>query len=479
MMILGSRLVNARPPPIMRTARIIILLAMSINFAGKTLAGEVSGLPTTHGPATAPDYSYFFGNDFAAIGTSDDFRTGQMTVTGRFGDSWVAVIDHSIFTRQDETGNRFGRVDTMTLSLGYDVVDVEQQGYRGTLTLGGAIRGIGDFEGERMQNGFHRLVRSEIERLEYTDTEQTDAAAWALGEYRRVARRATGQAFLSSWDLGYWARAGAFLTADGQLDAVAGLYATAERGQFDLWMGVRHDWRSGYGVDFVLSDAADEESKPAIALGARFGALVVETVQRFDSSASYGQISFVSSSDTRGGRSIDRPVQADLQATLQVPHITLALASRWYRRMLVRSDSAWKESLQVEIRAGQPQRGSDPSLFVETVQATFGMEVSRALTRDWLRYYANVGAGLRSERLLLRDEDERDESENVIRGVAAVDTGLEIDAVSLSRRSRLRLRIGVSAWLPFGDSEVDIAGRTETVQAAGSSLVLGWVMTWH
>ena len=412
----------------MRTTRTFILTAVALGFVGKALAGEVSGLPQTLGPAMAPDYAYFLGNDFAALGTSDDYRTGQMAITGRFGEDWVAVLDHSIFTRKDEVGDRFGRVDTMTISLGYEVLGVDEPDYHGSLLVGGALRGIGNFEGERMQNGFHRLIVSDIERLDYTGTEEVDPAGWFLGEYHRIGRRGSGDDFISSWDLGYWARAGALVTADGQVDAVAGLYAVAKRRQVDLWLGLRRDWRSGYDLDFVLDDAAREEAKLGVAFGARFGALVIETVQRIDSSASYGQLSFVSSAKTRGDASASGPARADFQASLQVPHVTFTLASRWFRRVFTQADSQWGESLQIEFRAGQPQLKNNSSLFVETAQATFGVEWSRPLATDWLRFYSNLGAGARSERLLLRSDDERDESGSELRAVASVETGLEFDA---------------------------------------------------
>ena len=68
------------------------------------------------------------------------------------------------------------------------------------------------------------------------------------------------------------------------------------------------------------------------------------------------------------------------------------------------------------------------------------MEWSRALVEDWLRFYSNLGAGVRIERLLLRDADESDESESSVRAVAAAEAGLEFDAIRMSRRTRLRLR---------------------------------------
>ena len=295
------------------TSRYFVSAIFLCLASGGTQAGEVSGLPAHLTPTVRPDYSFFLGNDFAAADTSDDYRTEQMIVSARIRDSWVAVLDHSIMTREDLADAERGRIDTMTVSLGYEFLSVDSGAQQTSILAGLAIRMVGNFEGERIQNGFHRLIESDTEAIPYTDTRQTDPAAWFLAQHYQRFREATGGGFLNGWDLGYWARAGALATADGQIDGVAGLYAVASRRRWDLWLGVRRDWRSGYDADFVLQDTAAEENKAAVSLGVRFGALVLETVQRMDSSASYGQLSFVSfsanawRSDTgacSGGRAI-------------------------------------------------------------------------------------------------------------------------------------------------------------------------------
>ena len=60
------------------------------------------------------------------------------------------------------------------------------------------------------------------------------------------------------------------------------------------------------------------------------GALVLETVQRIDSSASYGQLSFVAAPQTRG-KPTPEPVRADVQFALHMPHITFQVAGRGLR----------------------------------------------------------------------------------------------------------------------------------------------------
>lgn len=448
--------------------------------AGGGIAGEISGLPAHLTPTVRPDYSFFLGNDFAAADTSDDYRTEQMIVSARFRESWLAVLDHSVFTREDLADTERGRIDTMTFSLGYEFFNVDSDAQQTSVLAGLAIRTVGNLEGERIQNGFHRLIESDTSAIPYTATRQTDPAAWVLAQHYQRFHASTGDGFLGAWNLGYWARVGALATADGQIDGVAGLYAVASRRQWDLWLGVRRDWRSGYEADFVLRDAAAEESKAAMSFGVRFGALVIETVQRIDSSASYGQLSFVSSPQTRGEATPD-PVRADLQFTLHMPHITFQVATRWYHRLFSSDGSSWDEAILAEIRGGQPQFGRNPSLYVDTSQASLGLEWSRRVAEqiDWLRFFANAGAGWRSEQLLGREGLLGEESASVDRGVLLFETGFEFDAAQLSRRSRLKLRLGITGWRPTSDAVVNIGGATETIQNPGASVAVGWVFTYH
>jgi hypothetical protein len=455
--------------------------AVFVHFAPTvSVAGEISGLPSHLPPTVRADYLYFLGNDFAAAGTSDDYRTEQMMVAGRFRDSWLAVLDHSILTREDLDAGDGARIDTMTLSLGYEFLRSESEALRTSLTAGMALRGIGNYAGERIQNGFHRLVASDTDALPYTETRETDAAAWVLVEHYRRLSAASGYGFWGSWDTGVWVRSGAFGSGSGQFDAVAGVYAVASRPALDLWLGLRRDWRSGYDQDFVLQDTAAEEDKSAISFGLRFGALVFETVQRLDSAASYGQLSFISSPETRR-RALKSPVRFDGQLSLQIPHITFQAAARWHRRLFTSPQSNWGEAAFAEIRGGQPQLGSNPTLFVDTKQVSLGNEWSRAVSHElqWLRLYTSIGAGWRREQLLGRDVRSGEKSEAVDRAVLIAEGGLEVDAAALSEQLGFRLRLGVTGWVPASDADVNIGNTSEIIQRADVSIVAGWVLSWH
>jgi len=440
-------------------------------------AGEISGLPPHLAPTVSPDYQVFLGNDFAASGTSDDFRTEQMIVSGRLGAHWLATLDHSIMTRADVGESQRARIDTATVAVGYELLARENAARRSTVAGGVALRTVGNFEGERIQNGFHRLIGSDTETYPYTDTREVSPAAWLLAQHYHRFRRAAGRRLLPAWDTGYWARAGLFAAANGQVDGVAGIYGVASHGSLDLWLGLRRDWRRGYGADFVLRETAAEEDAFAVSLGVRFGALVIETVQRVDSAASYGQLSFIAAPALRGEPGAGPP-RGDLQASLQLPQVTFQLAGRWYRRLMTGPDSIWREALLAEVRTGEPQLGRDPSLFVDTTQVSFGIELSRPVPArgDRLRFYVDGGAGLRYEQLLGREQLSGETSARIARAVLVAESGFEVDAARLSPNTRLRLRFGITGWLPASDANVSLGSSAATLQESGAAVVIAWVV---
>ena len=129
-----------------------------------------------------------------------------------------------------------------------------------------------------MQNGFHRLIGSQIETLPYTGTKRTDATAWFDAEYYTVMREPDEAVMFGDWRIGSWLRVNSLVTSDTQWDGSAALFAVANRRAIDLWFGLRRDWRSGYD-DPVERETASAEDDLAVVLGVRFGALVLETVQ--------------------------------------------------------------------------------------------------------------------------------------------------------------------------------------------------------
>ncbi len=447
--------------------RRLCLLFLVILY-GPALAGEIPGLPAGLPPFIERDLELNFGNDFLGRGGStDDFRTQQTILMARFGERWMALVDHSILTLND--GIAPGRTDQLSASVGYFLINDGDDKLKESVTIGAGLRSTGNFSGEPVQNGFHRLVGSSVVNLPYTDTDETAATIWIDAERYRQFYEPSG----TGWRAGYWLRANSLLTTDGQWDGSAAAFIVASRKAIDVWFGLRRDYRTGYD-DAVLRETAAAEDDLAVVLGARFGALVIETVQQINNEASYGQLRLVSS----GYRSNPRPyspTRYGIEFGFLLPDVHVQLSGRiktgWDRTF----GPLWPSAIVADLRYGQPQYRNNTAAFVESKQIGLGLEWSRPLARtnSWITWYGTLGAGWRSEQLVGEGVLTGEESESVSRAVLTLGSGLRFTAAEFGSQWRLRIQTGISAWLPFSDADVSFAGETFTIQRPTVGLFLG------
>ena len=442
-------------------------------------AGEIPGLPSQVPPFLQRDFEINFSNDFLGRGGSvDDFRTQQMNVTSVLGDNWLAVVDHSILTLG--AADSPGRLDQLSASLGFEAINRTDGNGVDKLVIGGGLRSAGNFAGARMQNGFHQLVDSDIEHLEYVATDRTDAMLWVDAQRYRVFHESAATGFLSGWRTGYWLRGSSLLTTDGQWDNALGLYAVSSRNAVDAWLGLRRDWRSGYYRDAVQSATARAESELAVVAGVRFGALIIETAQQPDGDASYGQLKFVASSAALPLRH-SAPPKIGLEFGMFLPDVMVELAARFQRRVFTGVDSSWNESLVIDTGDGTPQYGSNTAVFVESRQLTLGLEWERALLadEDWISFVARLGGGYRDERLIGEDELSGQSSSSVGRAVVKIGMGLRFNAASLSDSWNYRLQLGVGASVPVEKASVQLADESYRIHKPALGISLGMTFDYY
>ena len=462
----GRRLVRQyRNNQCTRICSILLLVAVCIVTPVK--AGEIPGLPPALLPIVDRDFAINFSNDFLGRGGSvDDFRTQQIILTAKISDRWLAIVDHSILTLTDSPSP--GRVDQFSGSLGYHLINNTSANSVDRFTVGGGFRSVGEFAGERMQNGFHRLIGSNIDRLPYVDTSTTDATGWFEAQQYRELRT------FDNWTTGYWLRAGSLLTTDGQWDSTAGVFAVAKRNSFDVWLGVRHDWRSGYDADNVQAETARAEDDTAVVIGIRFGALMLETVQQLNNDASYGQLSLVSSGYRAANTHVDIP-RAGLEFNFLVPDVQVQLVGKLRTNFFAGEGSAWRESALLDIRYGEPQYKEDDSLFIRSQQLTAGMEWERPLTdgMNWLSFYGSAGVGWRNEELHRSTPTVNEKADAVGSAVVTAAAGLRFFAATLGQRWNYRIQIGLSAWAPLDDANAQLGGEQFSLQEPAVGLALG------
>lgn len=459
-------------------SRLVCCILLSAAFLSAN-AGEIAGLRSQLVPTLDPDFTLNFSNDFLGRGGSvDDFRTAQIIVSANIGDRWFALLDHSTLTLEGAQLN--GRVDQLTGSFGYRFVDRKSDSTTSRLTAGSGFRAAGDYSGEPMQNGFHRIVDSDVKDLPYVDTSSLDLTLWIDADHYDVFHTSTGGGFFGGWRSGYWLRASSLLSSDLQLDSALGAYVVTSRNSIDIWMGVRRDWRSGYDQDFVQIATAAAEDDIAFVVGVRWGALVLETVQQLNNEASYGQLKLIADS-AHSFPAIGPPSRASIEFGFLLPDVQIQLAGKMASNIFSASSSAWRESIVLDTRFGEPQYQDNPELYIETRQVTIAMEWERQLSgaMNWISAYGVLGAGWRSEKLLgdgsLRDE----ESETVGRTTVTLGTGLRFAAANLGRGWRYRLQLGISSWIPLSDAEVQIANQTIEIQKTGFGVSLGMTFDYN
>ena len=449
-------------------------IALSLVVAvGSASAGEIPGIRPLVPTLQERDLELTFSNDFLGRGGSvDDFRTQQIILSGKIASRWRANLDYSMLTFSGEP--EAGRLDQISLSVGYELVNSRSDTRVDSITVGTGLRSVGQFAGERIQNGFHRIIGSDIEALPYTGSSDNDLTAWIdVGRYRAV-RSPADVGFMGAWQKGYWLQASTLTTTAGQWDSSAAVLGVLSKPGNDIWLGIRSDWRTGYD-DTVLRETARAEKDIAIVLGVRFGPLILETTQQLDNDASYGQLRLVSSAESRHRRRTDaKRVRGGFTFGILMPDVQMRLAGRIPVRMLTSETSRWHGSVVVGLEYGEPQYKTDTSLFVRSRQVDAGIEFERPLSGDdWLSAYCAAGLGWRDEKLLSTGEAGSETSTAVGRAALTVGAGFRFDAAGSTQDWRLRIQLGLVGRRPLSDANVDLNGRSLTIQRSALDLELG------
>jgi hypothetical protein len=442
-------------------------------------AGEIAGLPSQSPPSLDPDFSIAFSNDFLGRGGStDDFRTTQIILEAKIAERWLAVLDHSSLTLKELP--LAGRIDQVSASLGYRFIDrgTRQQSTRAT--AGAGIRSTGNYSGERMQNGLHRIIGSDTQQLPYVDSTSTDVTAWIDMDHYSSFHTSSGNGLFGGWQSAYWLRASSLVTSDSQWDNALGAYAITSRNAIDIWLGVRRDWRSGYDQDFVQHATASAEDDVAIVFGVRMGALVIETVQQINNKASYGQLKLVAD-----GRQSFPPGQTwprlGIEFGFVVPDVMIQLAVKYKTRLLTNADSNWRESLMIGLEFGEPQYGDNPEIYVPSQQVSIAIEWEKSLAAgsDWIQAYGSAGLGWRRESLVGDGSLNGLESDTVGETTAVAGFGLRFTAATLSENWRYRLQLGLSARAPLSSTNIMFAGESLKLHENGLGVSLGMTFDFN
>lgn len=444
----------------------VVLTILTSVSPGK--ATQLPGVSPPQPPGLDRRFELIFSNDFLGRGGEfDDHRTQQIGLVASVARRWNLIVDHSILTLEDRTAADLGRIDQMTASVGYALVEIRKAAFAQVVEVGGGLRYSGEIGGARMQNGFHQIVGSKPTTVPYVDTDRMDGVLWLTLPRHGVLRGDVRLPVLGGgWAFGYWGRASTLLTTDVEWDGSVGLSAVASKRWFQTWLGVQGDWRTGHDRDIVSSETARFEQGAGAVLGFRFGPLTIETVQHFDGGAAYGHLSLVSTGDPLTG--LDPESHAlSLQAGLSIPDVLATFQGRWSNCRLLGCSVNWRRTVLLDFRTGRPQFGNDVNRYAVTRQVSAAFELERAPVpgHEWLSAFGALGGGWRNERL----EGEGEEiggmrSDPVGRAGLVGDAGLRFGTSAASRWLSLMVQIGLSGWVPASGGTVEFAGGTERVQ---------------
>lgn len=450
----------------MRHGLCLALLTIAL-LAHRSDAGEIPGMPSKLPPFLDSRFELALSNDFLGRGGGvDDFRTQQFAATSYFGARWLATADYSVLTLTE--AGREGRIDQVSASLGYRLTSTRSEKSATRILAGFGIRSAGDFRGEEMQNGFHRLIGSDVEFLPYSVDGDTVATAWLDADHYAGFKELD-----SGWRFGYWLRGRALATSGGQFDSTVSAAAVASLRNIDIWAGLRQDWRNGYS-ETVQRETARAEQDTAGVIGVRFGSMIIETIQQFEQEGSFGQLRFVSLESAADDRA-SLPSRVGVELGFLLPDVHLHLQGRVRSNLLARDNSRWHESIIVSLNIGEPQYPGDNTIYIRSRQVAIGLEWERPVSTvtHWLSGYGSASIGWRREQLIGDGPLLGVESGAADSGVAVIAAGLRFHASTLGGAWRYRIQTGLTAWLPFNDTTRTIGTSERTVLDSSLGFSIG------
>jgi hypothetical protein len=453
----------------------LIGFVAGIVFPAAVSAGEIAGAPVPALPSIPRDFSFHWGNDAFGRTNQDDFRTQQSIVSGRFHEDWLYVIDYSILTvgAQAENSNlETGRLDQLSGSIGYRFYHDDSDRHLSDLSVGAGLRATGNFDGQRLQNGWHRLTDSRIESINYVDSNNVDGIGWFKASFQETVRRFTTER-TGNWDLGYWLDGTVLASTDGQLDGNAGIYGVVENDDLRFWVGGRGDLRQGYSQDIVQSATAKAEQGYFVVLGLSLGPLILQTAQAIDSDTqSFGNIS-LNAVESQGWPLETSRTQLGGQVALLFPDVSIAAQLRYSPKILNDyDDRSYRVNLVGEILYGKPPYKDSIQLFVETNQLSVQSEFETQLN-EWIKPYVSIGVGWRREQVISDGSTNTGDLSAISRVVGLVGGGLRFDAAGKGKDWGVQLQLGVGGWIPMSSEDVTVGNTTITLQDPGFAFSTG------
>jgi hypothetical protein len=478
-----------------RHATLSIGLLILLTLSEQSIAGDISGAPASLPPHTLGDFSFILSNNFFSLirdHEPDEYRTQQTGIQFDIVPGTGIVIDYSILTagQPNPVKRDFaGIIDQISLSIKHELYHTDTgPDDLGVINAGAGIRSYGDFGGNRIQGGFHRLTNNDVDDYPYVDTETTMAIFWLNGNYQKLYELMKTDDN-SSWKAGLWLAGTALVSTQSQWDASVSASALARHSSLKLWLGLRQDWRENYESDFVQESTAISESGTSLTFGIGSGPIVFETAQGLGDKLSYSRLTFTSFENEHLTARHYTHAENTVALNILLPDVEAEIQ---YRRKLAYRPEVMGQpftSLVLEMHYGEPtyQQSFDVyhpvnqlwpiyNVYSDIQQLAVGVEFEwyGEQRSNWIRPYLTLLAGQRTEQLKA-DEGTLagQQSEKVSSMVAEAGTGIKI---RLYTRQVLQFdfEAGIIGYYPLSTETVDLDQYRLQIMKPGIAMNLGF-----
>ncbi len=473
------------------------LLVVLVLMNHQAHAGDISGAPAMVPPEILGDFSSLWSNNVINTGFEpDEYRTQQIGLQFDISPRWGLVFDYSILTADLDNPvlpGFVGRLDEINLSLMHELYRAHPDANNfAVLEMGAGIRAYGDYDGNRIQNAFHRLINNGVNHYPYVETETSMAIFWLKGDYQKLYPLPLGREQENAWQAGYWFSTTGLVSGEGQRDAALSANAVMRNQIMTFWLGLREDWREDYELDFVQQATALSESGTSFTFGFGLGPLVFETALGLDDKLSYSRLIWtaVENEYTSAGYS----VQADNAMALNylLPDIEAELQYRRtlsHRMELFGQPHTW---FVFELHYGEPayeefvdvndplQQTTVTSMYSEIHQIAVGVDFEwrkqQYFRRAWP--YLTLLAGQRTEKLKADSgATSGQESEKVSSAVLEVSSGIRYNVYSW-KNGQFLFQLGITGNYPLASETVTFAQTQRELLQPNLSMNLGFSLNF-
>ncbi len=459
------------------TTRMSYLLALPMAAA---YAAAIPGIPEAPRPGNLPETWITWSNDAfgGEIGkNSDDFRTNAMSLYHRFGDKWIASLDHSTLTvkaTNTTAGHRSDELSTGATYVLYERHDAPIASFFGTSA---GIRLSGKHGGAFIQNNWHELGGINTVDLDYEDG--TNSAwlglhgSWIFTKTLPFHLHVAPFAPSGRWGLGL--DVSNLLTTNGTFEGALGLRGMLMGKDGGMWLGLREEIRAGQHDTRTTEAVAEHEDGTWISYGASVGSFFFQGGYNLKNEAAMGSVGGLWNRPLNPSGQNNATLMGEIGATINSYGIGVQFRWRpqWTHKLGRFADFA---TVLVDYRFGSVPGVEWADNTLRSQQALVGLDLAFLPLQDGWQFqpFSYLGLGYRYENTHIEGPNPQFAQQHEV-GAAVVQGGLGLrtfwgDLPKDGTGIRYGLSTTFDIWQPFHEDTFTEGALSEDVLQAHNSI---------